>query len=43
MARAQLHLCIQYQFHQVDNLFVAEILANHLALKFLLALGDYQK
>jgi hypothetical protein len=38
-----LHLYIQSQFHQVDNLFAAEIQPSHQASKFWLGLGDYQK
>jgi hypothetical protein len=43
MAQEQLHLCIQLEFHRVDNLFVADVLANHLASRFGLNLDGHQK
>jgi hypothetical protein len=37
------HRDIQLEYHRVDSLFVADVLANRLASKFLLALGGHQK
>jgi hypothetical protein len=43
MEPERLHLYIQYLFRQVDNLFVADGLANHLASKFWLSQDVHQK
>jgi hypothetical protein len=43
MVLEQLHPYIQFQFRPADNLFVAEILTNHLASKYGLVQDGYQK
>jgi hypothetical protein len=43
MVQELLRLCIQLEFHQVDNLYVADDLANHLASEFWLNQDVHQK
>jgi hypothetical protein len=43
MAQELLRLYIQLEFHRVDNLYVADDLASHLASKFELVQDGHRK